>query len=69
MTVLDLLVGVMTTAPPTVAYPFGVADSTLLMILDKRVSDELAPAPARTVTVVALLAYLRDASDSSRCVE
>jgi hypothetical protein len=48
----DLLIGVMTTAPPTVADPAGVAYSALLVIVDKRVSDELAPAPARTVTVV-----------------
>ncbi len=48
----DLLVGVMTTAPPTTTEPAGIVDSTLLVIVDKRVSDELAPAPARTVTVV-----------------
>ena len=48
----DLLIGVMTSAPPTVADPAGVTDSTLLVIVDKRVSDALAPAPARTVTVV-----------------
>lgn len=48
----DLLVGVMTTAPPTVAAPAGVINSTLLVIVDKRLSDELAPAAARTATVV-----------------
>ena len=48
----DLLIGVMTASPPTEANPTGATDSTMLVIVDKRVSDELAPAPARSVTVV-----------------
>ena len=44
----DLLIGVMTASPPTEANPTGATDSTMLVIVDKRVSDELAPAPART---------------------